>query len=108
MSAHSVLMILQVPENIRLEYQEGITRAFPDLEVNVVADAAHADPYLDRATILITHGPYMGARANHILAHAPCLQWVQGIGVGMDNIDPVGQDWVVQSESSQCITQHME
>ena len=86
MSAHFVLMILQVPENIRLEYQEGVTRAFPDLEVNVVADAAQADPYLDRATILITHGPYMGARVDHILAHTPRLQWVQGIGVGMDNI----------------------
>lgn len=86
MSKHSVLMILQVPDKTRLEYEAGVRRAFPELDVHVVADAAQAEPYLAETTVLVTHGPYMGGRADHIFQNAPRLQWVQGIGVGMDNI----------------------
>jgi D-2-hydroxyacid dehydrogenase (NADP+) len=82
----SILMVLQVPEKIRLEYHAGVRAAFPELEINVVADVAAADPFLDRANILITHGPYLRDRADQVFAHMPRLQWVQGIGVGVDNI----------------------
>lgn len=86
MSKQSVLMILQVPDKTRREYEDGVRRAFPELDLHVVADAAQAEPYLAETTILVTHGPYLGARADHVLRNAPRLQWVQGIGVGMDNI----------------------
>jgi D-2-hydroxyacid dehydrogenase (NADP+) len=86
MSDHSVLMILQVPDRIRQQYEEGVRRAFPGLDLHVVADAAQADSYLASATVLVTHGPYMGARADHVYRNAPRLEWVQGIGVGLDNI----------------------
>lgn len=86
MSSHSVLMILQVPDAIRQQYETGVRQAFPDLALHVVADPSHADPFLAEATVIVTHGPYLGARAGHIYSHAPKLQWVQGIGVGVDNI----------------------
>ncbi len=82
----SILMVLQVPDKIRREYHDGVHAAFPQLEINVVTDVADADPFLDRATILITHGHYLRDRADHVFAGMPRLQWVQGIGVGMDNI----------------------
>ena len=83
---HSVLMVMPVPEKIRLEYHDGVRSAFPGLEINVVADVSDADAFLARATILITHGHYLRDRADHVFANMPRLQWVQGIGVGMDNI----------------------
>lgn len=83
---HSVLMILQVPDRIRLQYEEGVRKACPDLRLHVVGDPAQAEAYLPQATVIVTHGPYLGERADHILRNAPRLQWVQGIGVGVDNI----------------------
>ena len=83
---HSLLMVLQVPDGIRQQYENGVRQAFPDLQLHVVADPAQADPYLAEATVIVTHGPYLGSRAGHIYSNAPNLQWVQGIGVGVDNI----------------------
>lgn len=83
---HSLLMILQVPEAIRQQYEDGLRQAFPYLDINVVDDAKKVDPYLSRTTVIVTHGPYLGSMASHIFSHSPRLQWVQGIGVGMDNI----------------------
>lgn len=86
MAKNSVLMILQVPDKIRQQYEEGVRRAFPELDLHVVADPAQADAYLLETTVIVTHGPYMGGRADHIFQNSPQLQWVQGIGVGVDNI----------------------
>ena len=83
---HSLLMILQVPDGIRQEYESGVRHAFPGLDLHVVSDAAQADPFLSSATVIVTHGPYLGAKADHIFSNAQRLQWVQGIGVGVDNI----------------------
>lgn len=84
--AHSLLMILQVPDGIRQQYETGLRQAFPLLDIHVVAHASQADPFLSDATVIVTHGPYLGDLADHIFSHAPKLQWVQGIGVGVDNI----------------------
>jgi phosphoglycerate dehydrogenase-like enzyme len=35
--------------------------------------------------VLITHGPYLADRADHVLSNAPKLKWIQGIGTGVDN-----------------------
>jgi D-2-hydroxyacid dehydrogenase (NADP+) len=86
MNEHSVLMILQVPDRIRQQYEAGVREAFPTLDLHVVGDPAEADPYLPHASVIVTHGPYMGERADHIFRNSPRLQWVQGIGVGVDNI----------------------
>jgi D-2-hydroxyacid dehydrogenase (NADP+) len=86
MSKHSVLMILQVPDRIRQQYEDGVRSAFPALDLHVVSDPAQAEPFLAETTVIVTHGPYMGPRADHIFRGTPRLQWVQGIGVGVDNI----------------------
>jgi D-2-hydroxyacid dehydrogenase (NADP+) len=81
----SVLLILGLPEALRQRYYEGIRTEFPEFKVTLVDHVAKADPYLADMDILITHGPYLADRADHVLRNAPKLKWIQGIGTGVDN-----------------------
>jgi len=85
-SSPAVLLILRAPETIRNEYYDGITNAFPHLTVTLVDNVSKADPYLATADIIVTHGPYLEDKADHVLHYATNLKWVQGIGTGVDNI----------------------
>jgi D-2-hydroxyacid dehydrogenase (NADP+) len=81
----SILLILGLPEELRRRYHDGIRAAFPDLDVSLVDHVSKADPYLADMEVLITHGPYLADRADHVLTNAPKLKWIQGIGTGVDN-----------------------
>ena len=80
------LLILDVPEVVRRRYHEGLAAAFPDLHIDCVGLVQDADPFLAEAEIIVTHGPYLRDRAAHVFTEARRLQWVQGIGVGVDGI----------------------
>jgi D-2-hydroxyacid dehydrogenase (NADP+) len=82
----TLLIILRSHERIRTQYYNGISQAFPELTVNIVSNVAYADPYLASADIIVTHGPHLEDKADHVFSHAPRLKWVQGIGTGIDNI----------------------
>ena len=82
----SLLIILRSHERIRTQYYNGITSAFPELKVDVVAKVEDADPYLADCDIIITHGPHLADKADHVFSNAKKLRWVQGIGTGVDNI----------------------
>jgi D-2-hydroxyacid dehydrogenase (NADP+) len=81
-----LLIILRSHERIRTQYYNGIAQTFPELNVNIVSTVADADPYLADADIIVTHGPHLEDKADHVFANAPKLKWVQGIGTGVDNI----------------------
>ena len=81
----SVVLILGLPEALARRYREGIQTAFPGVQVTLVDHVAKADPHLADMDVLITHGPYLADRADHVLANAPKLRWIQGIGTGVDN-----------------------
>jgi phosphoglycerate dehydrogenase-like enzyme len=81
----SILLILGLPKDLRQRYYEGIRTEYPDLDVHLVDHVANADPYLADMDVLITHGPYLADRADHVLGNAPRLRWIQGIGTGVDN-----------------------
>jgi D-2-hydroxyacid dehydrogenase (NADP+) len=81
----SILMILGLPEAMARRYHEGIRAAFPEIAVTLVNHVAKADPYLADMDVLITHGPYLADRSDHVLSNAPRLKWIQGIGTGVDN-----------------------
>jgi D-2-hydroxyacid dehydrogenase (NADP+) len=85
-SKPSLLIILRSPERIRAQYYTGIAQAFPDITVNAVANVKDADPFLADADIIVTHGPHLDDRADHVFANAPKLKWVQGTGTGVDGI----------------------
>jgi D-2-hydroxyacid dehydrogenase (NADP+) len=82
----TLLIILRSHERIRTQYYNGITQMFPELNVSIVSKVADADPYLADADIIVTHGPHLEDRADHVFTNAPKLKWVQGIGTGVDNI----------------------
>jgi D-2-hydroxyacid dehydrogenase (NADP+) len=82
----SLLIILRSHERIRAQYYNGIASMFPEMKVDIVANVADADPYLAECDIMITHGPHLEDKADHVFARAKRLKWVQGIGTGVDNI----------------------
>ncbi len=82
----ALLIILRSHEKIRTQYFNGIANAFPELNVNIVANVADADPFLKSAEIIVTHGPHLETRADHVFSSAKKLKWVQGIGTGVDGI----------------------
>ena len=82
----SVLLVLGLPPILAQRYHEGLRTAFPDIRITLVDHVAKAEPYLADMDVLITHGPYLANRADHVIASAPRLRWIQGIGTGVDNI----------------------
>jgi D-2-hydroxyacid dehydrogenase (NADP+) len=82
----NVLIVLDFPEDLRTTYYNGISRAFPDINVQLVKDVRDADPHLGTADVLITFGPHLRDRADHVLGEAKRLKWIQALGTGVDNI----------------------
>jgi D-2-hydroxyacid dehydrogenase (NADP+) len=94
----SILLILGLPDALARRYHDGIRQAFPGVNVTLVDHVAKADPYLADMDVLVTHGPYLRDRADHVLSHAPKLKWIQGIGTGVDNFadrPTLGHDVIV-------------
>ena len=81
----SILLILAINPTMAQRYRDGVSAAFPESEVTLVDNVRKADPYLADMEVLITHGPYLADRADHVLSNAPKLKWIQGIGTGVDN-----------------------
>lgn len=78
-----LLILLTFPEPIRNVYRNGLTEAFPQLEINVVDHHSKVDPYIGEADILVTFGAQM---ADHVLEKATNLKWIQTLGTGVDGI----------------------
>jgi phosphoglycerate dehydrogenase-like enzyme len=94
----NVLIILTLPEPVRLRYLNGIRDRFPELTVNLVDHASKADPYIGDADVLITFGPMLVDRADQVLGKATQLKWIQALGTGVDNIadrPSLGRDVVI-------------
>ena len=82
----SVLILLTLPPEVRAQYYDEIRANFPELRVDMVDQVGKLDPYLPEADVLITFGPHLEDRADHVLQHASKLKWIQALGTGVDNI----------------------
>jgi D-2-hydroxyacid dehydrogenase (NADP+) len=78
-----LLILLTLPEKVRLQYYNGIKARFPDVQVNLVDHNSKVDPYIADADFLVTFGPMM---AEHVLEKAAKLKWIQALGSGVDGI----------------------
>ena len=78
-----LLILLTFPEPIRNVYRDGIVKAFPQLEVDMVDHHSKVAPLIGKADILITFGAHM---ADHVLHEAANLKWIQALGTGVDGI----------------------
>jgi phosphoglycerate dehydrogenase-like enzyme len=78
-----VLILLTLPEKVRMRYYDHLRATFPQVTVNLVDHNTKVDPHIGTADILITFGPMM---ADHVLAKAKNLKWIQALGTGIDGI----------------------
>jgi phosphoglycerate dehydrogenase-like enzyme len=89
-----LLILLTFPEPIRNLYRDGLTEAFPQLQIDVVDHHSKVDPYIGEADILMTFGAQI---ADHVLEKAINLKWIQALGTGVDGIvdSPALRDGVI-------------
>jgi phosphoglycerate dehydrogenase-like enzyme len=78
-----VLIVLTLPEPVRIQYFSHIRKTFPEVGLDMVDHHSKVDPYIVTADVLITFGAQM---ANHVFEKAKNLKWVQALGTGVDGI----------------------
>ena len=79
----NLLVLLTLPEKVRMQYYEHLRAKFPAVNVNIVEHHAKVDPYIGEADILVTFGPML---SDHVLEKAANLKWIQALGTGVDGI----------------------
>src|SRR6266852_2943799 len=79
----NVLIVLTLPEAVRMQYFNHLKDHFPDVKLDMVDHHSKVDPYIAAAEVLITFGPHV---ANHVFEKAKNLKWVQALGTGVDGI----------------------
>src|SRR6267378_1661214 len=77
------LILLTLPEPVRMQYFNHLRRQFPGLKLDMVDHHSKVDPYIGSADILITFGAHM---ADHVLEKGTKLKWIQALGTGVDGI----------------------
>jgi phosphoglycerate dehydrogenase-like enzyme len=78
-----LLILLTLPEKIRMQYYKGLREAFPEISIDLVDHHSKVDPYIGSADILLTFGAHM---ADHVLEKGKKLRWIQALGTGVDGI----------------------
>lgn len=79
-----LLILLTQPEPIRRVYYDRLRASFPELAIHVADHHTRVGPYIGSADVLLTYGSMM---ADHVLAEAPRLKWIQALTTGTDGID---------------------
>jgi phosphoglycerate dehydrogenase-like enzyme len=78
-----VLIVLTLPEPVRMQYFNHIRKTFPNVGLDMVDHHSKVDPYIGSADVLITFGAHM---ADHVLEKGVKLKWIQALGTGVDGI----------------------
>lgn len=79
----NLLILLTLPEPVRMQYYNHLRKTFPELNVNMVDHHSKVGPHITSADILLTFGPMM---ADHVVQEAINLKWIQALGSGVDGI----------------------
>jgi D-2-hydroxyacid dehydrogenase (NADP+) len=79
----SLLILTEIQEAMRARYKAMLLERFPQLTINVVGHHNQVDPYIADIDILLCFSPPM---ADHVVAKAKKLKWIQALGTGVDNI----------------------
>ena len=80
-----LLILLTLPPDVTEQYRQRLRRAFPDLQIDVVASRDKLGSTLADADCLLTFGQMM-KNLKLDLAEARNLKWVQALGTGLDGI----------------------
>ena len=79
----NLLILTEVQEAMRARYKAMLLERFPQLTINVVGHHNDVGPYIADTEVLLCFSPPM---ADHVVAEAPKLKWIQALGTGVDNI----------------------
>ena len=79
----NLLILLTLPEPVRMQYYNHLKKTFPQVNVNLVDHHSKVGPHIGSADILVTFGPMM---ADHVVKEATHLKWIQALGSGVDGI----------------------
>lgn len=79
----NLLILTEVQEAMRARYKAMLLERFPQLTINVVGHHNDVGPYIADTEVLLCFSPPM---ADHVVAEAPKLHWIQALGTGVDNI----------------------
>jgi D-2-hydroxyacid dehydrogenase (NADP+) len=82
----NVLVLLALPEKFREYYDTELRRDFPSVNFIPVDHVSKTEPHLATADALVTFGPHLLDRAEHVFRSMKNLKWVQAMGTGVDNI----------------------
>lgn len=91
----NLLILTEVQEAMRARYKAMLLERFPQLTINVVGHHNDVGPHIADTDVLLCFSPPM---ADHVVAEAPKLKWIQALGTGVDNIvdlPSLGKDVVV-------------
>jgi phosphoglycerate dehydrogenase-like enzyme len=80
-----LLILLTLPPDVTEHYRSGLARKFPEIEVEVAANADQGAAALPQADMLLTFG-HMLKNLKFDLAKADKLKWIQALGTGLDGI----------------------
>jgi D-2-hydroxyacid dehydrogenase (NADP+) len=78
-----LLILTEIQEAMRARYKAMLLERFPQLTINVVGHHNQVDPYIADTDVLLCFSPPM---ADHVVAKAKKLKWIQALGTGVDNI----------------------
>jgi len=79
----NLLIVLTLPDPVKMKYYKRLKAAFPDLAINMVDHHSKVGPYIESADILVSFGVQL---ADHVYRESRNLTWVQALGTGVDGI----------------------
>jgi len=79
----NLLILLTLPDYVRVQYRDRLQKQFPELTITVVDHHSKVGPHIGATDILLTFAPML---APHVLEGAKSLKWVQALGTGVDNL----------------------
>jgi phosphoglycerate dehydrogenase-like enzyme len=80
-----LLILLTLPPDVTEQYRARLSRLFPEITIDVVADKAKAESAIKAADMLLTFGQML-KNLKFDLKDAANLKWIQALGTGLDGI----------------------
>jgi phosphoglycerate dehydrogenase-like enzyme len=80
-----LLILLTLPPDVTEQYRARLSRLFPEITIDVVADKAKAESAIKAADMLLTFGQML-KNLKFDLKDAVNLKWIQALGTGLDGI----------------------
>jgi phosphoglycerate dehydrogenase-like enzyme len=79
----NLLILLTLPEDVRVQYGEALAPKFPELTIHTVDHHSRVGPHIADADIMLTFAPMM---SDAVLAEAANLKWIHALGTGVDGV----------------------